>query len=75
MEQGIKSGTTTIGLICRDGVVLAAERKATMGYMIASKDDLKITKIAPHIGMTQAANNGYDVELLESAVNSVTTRV
>jgi len=35
MEQGIKSGTTTIGLICKDGVVLAAERKATMGYMIA----------------------------------------
>jgi len=58
MEQGIKSGTTTIGLICRDGVVLAAERKATMGYMIASKDDLKITKIAPHIGMTQAGMVG-----------------
>jgi len=58
MEQGIKSGTTTIGLICKDGVVLAAERKATMGYMIASKDDLKITKIAPHIGMTQAGMVG-----------------
>ena len=58
MEQGIKSGTTTIGLICKDGVVLAAERKATMGYMIASKDDLKITKIADHIGMTQAGMVG-----------------
>jgi len=58
LEQGIKSGTTTIGLICRDGVVLAAERKATMGYMVASKQDLKITKIAPHIGMTQAGMVG-----------------
>ena len=54
----IKSGTTTMGLICKDGVVLAAERKATMGYMIASKDDLKITKIADHIGMTQAGMVG-----------------
>ncbi len=58
MEQGIKSGTTTTGLICRDGVVLAAERKATMGYMVASKEDLKIVKIAPHIGMTQAGMVG-----------------
>jgi len=58
MEEGIKSGTTTIGLICRDGVVLAAERKATMGYMVASKDDLKITEIVPHIGMTQAGMVG-----------------
>ena len=58
MEQGIKSGTTTIGLICKDGVILAAERKATMGYMIASKDDLKITEIAPHIGITQAGMVG-----------------
>jgi len=58
MEQGIKSGTTTTGLICQDGVVLAAERKATMGYMVASKKDLKVIKIAPHIGMTQAGMVG-----------------
>jgi len=58
MEEGIKSGTTTIGLVCKDGVVLAAERKATMGYMVASKEDLKIIEIAPHIGMTQAGMVG-----------------
>jgi proteasome beta subunit len=58
MEKGIKSGTTTVGLVCKDGIVLAAERKATMGYMIASKEDLKIVEIAPHIGMTQAGMVG-----------------
>jgi proteasome beta subunit len=56
--EGVKSGTTTVGIICKDAVVLAAERKATMGYMVASKDDLKITKIADHIGMTQAGMVG-----------------
>jgi proteasome beta subunit len=56
--EGVKSGTTTVGIVCKDGIVLAAERKATMGYMIASKDDLKITKIADHIGMTQAGMVG-----------------
>jgi proteasome beta subunit len=58
MEQGVKSGTTTTGLICQNGVVLAAERKATMGYMVASKEDLKVIKIAPHIGLTQAGMVG-----------------
>jgi proteasome beta subunit len=56
--QGIKSGTTTVGIVCKDGIVLAAERKATMGYMVASKEDLKITKIADHIGITQAGMVG-----------------
>ncbi len=30
-------GTTTVGLVFEDGVVLATEKRATMGYMIASK--------------------------------------
>lgn len=71
MEEGIKSGTTTIGLICKDGVVLAAERKATMGYMVASKDDLKITQIAPHIGMTQAGMVG-DLQALAKYLKAET---
>jgi proteasome beta subunit len=56
--EGIKSGTTTVGIVCKDGIVLAAERKATMGYMIASKTDLKVIQLAPHIGMTQAGMVG-----------------
>lgn len=49
-----KKGTTTIGLLCKDGVVLAAETRATMGNMIANKEVEKIFKIQPHIGMTTA---------------------
>ncbi|HDM05904.1 MAG TPA: hypothetical protein ENG34_01335, partial [Candidatus Aenigmarchaeota archaeon] len=43
--KGIKSGTTTVGIVCKDGVVLAAEKKATMGYLVASKEDIKIVEI------------------------------
>lgn len=53
-REGIKSGTTTVGLVCKDGIVLAAEKKSTMGYMIASKEEVKIVKIAPHIAITEA---------------------
>jgi proteasome beta subunit len=61
--EGIKSGTTTVGIICKDGVVLAAERKATMGYLVASKEDTKISQIMPHIAITQAGMVG-DIQAL-----------
>ena len=61
--KGVSTGTTTIGIVCRDGIVLAAERKATMGYLVAAKKDLKIVEIMPHIAMTQAGMVG-DVQAL-----------
>ncbi|EQD72771.1 proteasome endopeptidase complex, beta subunit, partial [mine drainage metagenome] len=36
-EDRLLKGTTTIGLVCKDGVVLATERRATAGNMIANK--------------------------------------
>ncbi len=53
-----KTGTTTVGLVCKDGVVLASDRRATMGYFIASKDIDKIYPIADNIAMTIAGSVG-----------------
>ncbi|MEM5799429.1 MAG: archaeal proteasome endopeptidase complex subunit beta [Candidatus Aenigmatarchaeota archaeon] len=61
--QKLKTGTTTVGIVCKDGVVLAAEKKATLGYLVASKDDVKIVQVMPHIGMTQAGAVG-DIQAL-----------
>ena len=61
--KGLKSGTTTVGIVCEDGVILAAEKKATMGYLVASKEDLKIVEIMPHIAITQAGMVG-DIQAL-----------
>lgn len=47
-------GTTTVGLTCKDGVVLVTDRRATMGSLIAHKEVDKIFKIDDHIGMTVA---------------------
>jgi proteasome beta subunit len=53
-----ETGTTTVGLICKDGVVLAAEKKSTMGYLVASKESEKILPVADHIAMTIAGVSG-----------------
>jgi proteasome beta subunit len=51
-------GTTTIGLVFAGGVILATEKRATMGYMIASKRAKKVYKVADRIGMTTAGGVG-----------------
>ncbi len=56
-EESMK-GTTTIGLVFTGGVILATEKRATMGYMIASKRAKKVYQVANRIGMTTAGGVG-----------------
>ncbi|MDD4482959.1 MAG: archaeal proteasome endopeptidase complex subunit beta [Methanoregula sp.] len=51
-------GTTTVGLVFAGGVILATEKRATMGYLIASKRAKKVYQIADRIGMTIAGGVG-----------------
>ncbi|MCK4475717.1 MAG: archaeal proteasome endopeptidase complex subunit beta [Methanophagales archaeon] len=53
MDQ-LKKGTTTVGLICEDSVVLASEKRATMGSFIASKAAKKIYQVDERMGLTTA---------------------
>lgn len=56
--QESMKGTTTIGLVFSSGVILATEKRATMGYMIASKKAKKVYQVADRIGMTTAGGVG-----------------
>ncbi len=47
-------GTTTVGLVCEDGVVFATDTRATMGYEVASKKARKVYKITDNIAFTTA---------------------
>ncbi|MEE9236550.1 MAG: archaeal proteasome endopeptidase complex subunit beta [Thermoplasmata archaeon] len=50
----MRTGTTTLGLVCKDGVVLAAERRATMGTLIGHKVTKKIFRLDENLGITTA---------------------
>ncbi|HLC55720.1 MAG TPA: proteasome subunit beta [Candidatus Nanoarchaeia archaeon] len=58
MEQNIKNrlttGTTTIGIVCKDGIVLAADKRASGGYRIMDKNAEKIQVISDNIAVTTA---------------------
>lgn len=60
----VKKGTTTIGLIGKDFVIVGAEQKSTMGYMVDSKVAQKIYQIEDHIGLTIAGSVGDAVAMV-----------
>ncbi|MEM3577614.1 MAG: archaeal proteasome endopeptidase complex subunit beta [Candidatus Bathyarchaeia archaeon] len=43
-------GATTVGVICRDGVILASEKRVSYGTLVVSKGGKKVFKITDRIG-------------------------
>ncbi|MCD6477285.1 MAG: archaeal proteasome endopeptidase complex subunit beta [Candidatus Aenigmarchaeota archaeon] len=54
MSENKKTGTTTVGILVKDAVIIATDQKASMGYMVASKRSQKLFQLDDHIGMTIA---------------------
>jgi len=50
MSEPFMPGATTIGVVCKDGVVLASERRVSYGYFVMSKSGKKIFQITDSIG-------------------------
>lgn len=69
IEEKYKTGTTTVGLITKEGVVLGTDNRATMGFFIASKTARKLHEIQPYLWMTIAggvADAQYLIEILKA---------
>jgi proteasome beta subunit len=47
-------GATVVGLVCSDGVVLAAEKRVSWGRMVMSRSGRKVFQITPSMGIAFA---------------------
>lgn len=56
MENKLKTGTTTVGLMCKDGVVIAADMRATAGTMIVDKRAEKVHILSDDFAATIAGS-------------------
>jgi len=61
--RGVKTGTTTLAIACDDGVVMATEKRATMGHLIGHKDTKKLFRVDDHLALTTAGLVG-DAQML-----------
>jgi len=57
------SGTTTVGIVAKDGVALGADRRVSAGTLIAHKRGKKVYKLDANLGLTTAGLVG-DLQLL-----------
>lgn len=68
MEE-LKSGTTTVGIKFKDGVVLAADRQASMGYLVAHRRFKKIFPVTDEIALAMSGSVG-DAQMILNYLRS-----
>lgn len=68
-EKLVKTGTTTVGIVCSDGVVMAADKRSSAGYLVANRKQKKIVQIAENMAVTQAGLVS-DAQLLSKLIKA-----
>ena len=63
----LKSGTTIIGIVCKDGVVMGADRQTTAGNLVMSKNTQKAVQINDYI-VVSGTGNASDIEMQKKII-------
>lgn len=63
----LKSGTSLVGIVCENGVILGADRRATAGTIIISKDAMKIYKINDYLASSYTGSVS-DIQLTDKVL-------
>ena len=54
LDNKAYKGTTTVGIVCKDGIVLAADKRSSAGYRIVDKKADKLHRIADNMAVAMA---------------------
>jgi proteasome beta subunit len=68
-EKLVRTGTTTVGIVCSDGIVMAADKRTSAGYMVANKKQKKIVQITDNMAVAQAGLVS-DAQLLSKLIKA-----
>ena len=63
----LKSGTTIIGIVCKDGVIMGADRQTTAGNLVMSKNTQKAVQINDYI-VVSGTGNASDIEMQKKII-------
>ncbi|MBU2100992.1 archaeal proteasome endopeptidase complex subunit beta [Candidatus Micrarchaeota archaeon] len=63
-NKQLKTGTTTVGLVTKDAVVLAADMRASMGHLAYDEEVQKVYKITERVSVTIAGSVGDALTLV-----------
>ena len=68
-KEVLKTGTTTVAVVCKGGLVLCADKRVTSGHFIAYKTFDKIFNISDDMAVT-VAGTVSDVQLLSRLIRA-----
>lgn len=68
-DKTYKTGTTTVGIVSKEGIVLAADMQASMGNLSVNNSTTKIFKINDYISITIAGSVGDAMTLIRYLQN------
>lgn len=71
LPKARKTGTTIVGLVYKDGVILGADTRATAGNVVADKNCSKIHYLAPNMyccGAGTAADTEYTTQIISANI-------
>jgi len=63
----LKSGTSILGIVCKDGVVMASDRRATAGNLVMSKNTRKAVKLNDYL-VVSGTGMASDIDFLHKIV-------
>lgn len=65
----LKSGTTIIGMVCKDGVIMGADRQTTAGNLVMSKNTQKAVQINDYL-VVSGTGNASDIEMQKKLISA-----
>lgn len=63
----LKTGTTILGIVCKNGIIMASDRRATAGNLVLSKNTKKAVKINDYLVMS-GTGNASDIEMQKKII-------
>ena len=66
----LKTGTSLVGIVCKDGVVMAGDRKATLGgQIVAMKNAKKVVQLNGYI-VVSGTGVSSDIDMLQKLISA-----
>jgi proteasome beta subunit len=65
----LKSGTSILGIVCKDGIIMAADRRSTAGNLVMSKNAKKAVKINDYL-VVSGTGMASDIDMIQKVVTA-----
>jgi len=65
----MKTGTSILGIVCKDGIVMAGDRRVTAGNLVMSKNEQKVSQINDYL-VASWTGMASDAQMLQKVIGA-----